>query len=149
MVRAAGLHVRLVDSPFEQPLGDRSAIDVWNRQIRWARLRRASFMLYFMPELFSGAALPAIAVTLLAAMLNWSLAGILLAFGALWYGAEMLLARAAGWPLTPLYPIYGLVRDLMLPLLWGYAWLNKGFVWRGNQMSVDENAVPADLTAAE
>jgi ceramide glucosyltransferase len=41
VVRGAGLKVRLVDRPFPQPLGYRSAADVWSRQLRWARLRRA------------------------------------------------------------------------------------------------------------
>ena len=44
IVRNAGLKVRLVDRPFPQPLGDRTAAEVWNRQLRWARLRRASFL---------------------------------------------------------------------------------------------------------
>jgi ceramide glucosyltransferase len=38
VVRGAGLKVRLVDRPFPQPLGYRSAADVWSRQLRWARL---------------------------------------------------------------------------------------------------------------
>jgi hypothetical protein len=41
------------------------------------------------------------------------------------------------------------MRDLLLPLLWVNAWRNSGFVWRGNQMSVDDEAIPADLTAAD
>jgi ceramide glucosyltransferase len=149
VVRAASLHVRLVDPPFEQPLGRRSATDIWNRQIRWARLRRASFMLYFAPELLSGAALPLVATALLAAALGRSIPGAVVAFGMVWYGAEFILARIAGWPVTALYPIHGLVRDLLLPLLWVNAWRNSGFVWRGNQMSVDDEAIPADLTTAD
>jgi ceramide glucosyltransferase len=149
VVRAAGLQVRLVDPPFEQPLGRRSATDVWNRQIRWARLRRASFTLYFLPELLSGAFFPLLAVALLAAALGWSVIASMLAFAAAWYGAEILLTHTSGWPLTPLYPLYGLVRDLMLPALWIDAWLNNGFVWRGNPMSVDDDTVPADLTTAD
>ena len=58
VVRAAGLRVRLVDGPFEQPLGRRSFKEVWRRQTRWARLRRAGFPLFFMPEIFGGAVLP-------------------------------------------------------------------------------------------
>jgi ceramide glucosyltransferase len=149
VVRAAGLHVRLVDPPFEQPLGERSVRDVWNRQIRWARLRRASFMLYFAPEILSGAALPLMAVAFLAAGLGLSVPAALLLFGVIWYGAEVLLAHVAGWPVTLLYPVHGLTRDLLLPLLWVDAWRNSGFVWRGNQMSVDDDALPADLTAAD
>src|SRR5215831_8723974 len=60
IVRAAGLKVRLVDWPFAQPLGRRSASEVWNRQLRWARLRRASFFVYFLPELLSGGIVPMI-----------------------------------------------------------------------------------------
>jgi ceramide glucosyltransferase len=141
--------VRLVDPPFEQPLGERSARDVWSRQIRWARLRRASFMLYFAPELLSGGALPLLAVVVVSAGLGWSIPAALLAFGAVWYGAEVMLAHVAGWPLSPLYPIHGLTRDLLVPLLWLDAWRNSGFVWRGNQMSVDSDALTADLTAAD
>src|SRR4030088_211444 len=42
LMRAAGLRIHLVDAPFEQPLGYRSAAEVWARQLRWARLRQAS-----------------------------------------------------------------------------------------------------------
>jgi ceramide glucosyltransferase len=40
VVRDLGLRVRLVDAPFEQPLGYRSAGEVWARQLRWAKLRQ-------------------------------------------------------------------------------------------------------------
>src|SRR5262249_59960885 len=58
IVRDAGLKVRLIDRPLAQPLGHRGAREVWNRQLRWARLRRASFLLYFLPEILSGGLLP-------------------------------------------------------------------------------------------
>ena len=41
VIRSRGLRVRLVDTPFEQPLGRRSLREVWSRQVRWARLRRS------------------------------------------------------------------------------------------------------------
>ena len=62
VVRRAGLRVRLVDAPFEQPLGYRSAAEMWRRQVRWARLRRTSFKTYFMPEILAGGAWPLLAV---------------------------------------------------------------------------------------
>src|SRR5215831_18501156 len=58
LVRAAGLRVRLVDRPFEQPLGYRRAGEVWARQRRWARLRTASFKQYYLLEALSGGAVP-------------------------------------------------------------------------------------------
>jgi len=57
VVRGAGRKVQLVDRPFPQPLGYRSAAEVWHRQVRWARLRRASFFAYFLPEAVSGGVL--------------------------------------------------------------------------------------------
>ena len=137
IVRDAGLKVRLIDRPLAQPLGHRGAREVWNRQLRWARLRRASFLLYFLPEILSGGLLPMIIVGVLAKAFGLPLALCLASFGTLWYGSEMLLAAVAGWHVSPLYPIYGFVRDLILPALFVGALRGSDFVWRGNQMRVE------------
>ena len=137
IVRDAGLKVRLIDRPLAQPLGHRGAREVWNRQLRWARLRRASFLLYFLPEILSGGLLPMTIVGVLAKAFGLPLALCLASFGTLWYGSEMLLAAAAGWHVSPLYPIYGFVRDLILPALFVGALRGSDFVWRGNQMQVE------------
>jgi ceramide glucosyltransferase len=141
VVRSAGLKVRLVDRPFPQPLGRRTAGEVWNRQVRWARLRRASFFLCFLPEILSGGIWPMIAIAIVANGFDqgFGLSPLLIAavFGAFWYGAEMLLAAAAGWPLSALSPLYGLARDLLLPALFVSALRANDFVWRGNEMEVE------------
>jgi len=137
IVRDAGLKVRLVDQPLAQPLGRRSAAEVWNRQLRWARLRRASFLIYFLPEILSGGILPMIAVAILANAFGLPLALSVGTFGALWYGGEMILAATAGWHLSPLSPLYGLARDLLLPVLFVGALRGNDFVWRGNEMQVE------------
>ena len=74
IVRDAGHKVRLIDRPLAQPLGHRTASEVWNRQLRWARLRRASFFLYFAPEIFSGGVLPMIGVAYMAHEFGWPVA---------------------------------------------------------------------------
>jgi ceramide glucosyltransferase len=137
IVRDAGLKVRLVDRPFEQPLGYRTAAEVWNRQVRWARLRRASFFAYFLPELFSGGVLPMIAFAFVAEAAGLPVALSTLLFGAVWYGAEMLLAAAADWYIGALFPVVALTRDLLLPVLFFSALRGNGFVWRGNEMQVE------------
>ncbi len=58
VVRRAGKRVRLVDRAFGQPLGMRSAAQIWSRQVRWAKLRRATFPVFFLPEVLSGACAP-------------------------------------------------------------------------------------------
>jgi ceramide glucosyltransferase len=137
IVRRAGLRVRLIDRPLAQPLGCRTAAEVWNRQVRWARLRRASFFVYFLPEAISGGALPMIVLALIAPALGLPVALSVASLGALWYGSEILLAAVAGWHLSPLSPLHALARDLMLPVLFISAMRGDDFVWRGNEMQVE------------
>ena len=134
LVRAAGRHVHLVAAPFEQPLGPRSAGEVWSRQLRWARLRRVTFPLFFAPEIGTGALLP---LGLGAAFVEGAPALLALAaMGALWYGAEYRLAARAGWHRSPRLLLAFLVRDAMLPALWTGAWMQSAIVWRGNAMDI-------------
>ena len=137
IVRNAGLKVRLVDQPFPQPLGHRTAAEVWNRQLRWARLRRASFLAYFLPEAISGGLLPMIALAVAAPHLGLPATLSVMVLGALWYGSETLLAAIAGWHLSAFYPLYCLARDLTLPVLFVKALRSDDFVWRGNEMQVE------------
>lgn len=136
LVREAGLHVHLVSSPFEQPLGTRTARQVWIRQIRWARLRRVTFPLFFAPEILIGGALPLLAGAYAAHNSGYNLLGTLAGLAVLWYGAEFMLARIKGWHMSWRYPLVCLVRDCVLPAIWAYAWVGKNVVWRGNAMTI-------------
>jgi ceramide glucosyltransferase len=145
LVRTLGLDVRLVDAPFAQPLGHRRFVEVWRRQTRWARLRHACFPRLFLPEVLSGALLPLLAMAVVASTLGWPLAPSLGALAALWYGAEMALARAAGWDCPALYPLHAALRDLLLPCIWLDGLIGTEFVWRGNAMSsVQDEPVLSD-----
>jgi ceramide glucosyltransferase len=136
LVRGAGLRVRLVDAPFEQPLGRRGARQVWARQARWARLRRATFPAHFAPEILSGAALPLIAGAYAAAVGGHSVPAVVAALLALWYGAEAALARSKGWHLSWRLPAACLVRDCLIPAIWVCAWTGGQAVWRGKAVEV-------------
>ncbi len=147
LVRAAGLRVRLVDGPFPQPLGRREALAVWQRQVRWARLRRASFPLYFSAELISGGFVAVLAAMATAALIGTSILGAAAATAAFWYGSELLLAYACGWPVSWRTPLAAVMRDLLQPVIYFAGWRDAGFEWRGNAMSVD--ASPAATTPAD
>ncbi len=134
VVRRAGKRVRLVDRAFGQPLGMRSAAQIWSRQVRWAKLRRATFPVFFLPEVLSGACAPLLAAVYAAEAMDVSGVGVAAALGAVWYGCEAMLARTAGWHLSTLSPLAWVARDLMLPVLWVQAWLGNSFSWRGNDM---------------
>jgi ceramide glucosyltransferase len=146
VVRSQGLRVRLVDAPFEQPLGSRSRPQILDRQIRWARLRRATFPLCYAPELLAGSVAPLVAAALAAPIveLDGVLAAALLAV--VWFGTEALLARGAGWHLSFASPLAWLVRDIALPLIWLKGWTGDGFNWRGNDMTVAEPATATGQT---
>lgn len=137
IVRGAGLKVSLVDRPLAQPLGQRSAREVWNRQLRWARLRRASFLMYFLPEILSGGVPPMICAAILAQPFGWPVLLSIPMFALFWYGSEMVLAAACRWHVSPFHPLYGLIRDLMLPVLFVAALRGDDFIWRGNAMRVE------------
>jgi ceramide glucosyltransferase len=143
LVHRAGLNVHLVPAPFDQPLGARAWRDVWARQLRWARLRRATFPLHFTPELVTSGLFALIAAGVGAGVfgLPWWLATMLNAL--VWYGAEAALARAAGWRLSIASPLAFLLRDLALPWLWIQAWSGNAFEWRGNAMTVAAEDAPA------
>ena len=130
IVRAAGLRVRLTDAPFGQPLGRRSLKEVWQRQTRWARLRRACFPLFFLPEILGGAVLPVLLAGYAAEAAAISVPGTVIVLALGWYGAETGLAKIAGWHVTLMYPIHAALRDLLLPVLWIDGWVGTSFVWR-------------------
>jgi ceramide glucosyltransferase len=138
LVRAAGLRVRLVDAPFEQPLGHRGAREVWARQRRWARLRTASFKQYYLLEALSGGAVPLALSVYVIAALGLPLITALLPV-AIWYGAEAALCVCAGWHLGWRSPLAWMLRDLLLPLLWILGWLGTGVTWRGHHISTVES----------
>jgi len=145
IVRAHGLDVRLVDRPFEQPLGPKTAKQVWNRQVRWARLRRATFPAFYAPEILTGSALPMAAGVFAAPAFELDPVSALFALLLVWFGTEAVLARAAGWHVGALSPLAWLVRDLLLPVLWLEGWAGNKFVWRGNDMSVAKGAASQQI----
>jgi ceramide glucosyltransferase len=133
LVRSAGLRVRLAQHPFPQPIGRRGFVQVWSRQLRWARVRRAGFVWLFAPEILTGAVAPAVATLALVALgaLNpW----VFVAGFVAWYGLEWALARVAGWPAGLRDLVTWIMRDVLIPALWCCAWAGRGFVWRGTAM---------------
>jgi ceramide glucosyltransferase len=138
LIRRQGFNAHLVDRPFQQPLGKRRLRDVWSRQLRWARLRRATFPFFFAPEIFTTSLLTFIAAAVAAPEFGIDpIVGAVLA-AAFCYSAEAILALVAGWPLSWRSPAAWLARDVLLPFLWARGWSGRNVMWRGNAMDVDE-----------
>ncbi|MBX9741486.1 MAG: glycosyltransferase [Beijerinckiaceae bacterium] len=148
LARARGLKVRLVARPFPQPIGFRTAGAVWSRHLRWARLRRATFPLLFAPEILSIMIAPGAAALAAAHAAALPLPPVALAFAALWYVPEALLARLAGWPLSWRSPLAFMARDMLMLGLWCAAWTGSSFVWRGHAMTTSSGAAAARTHAS-
>ena len=138
LLHAQKLKVNLVDNPFEQPLGARTAPEVWARQTRWSRLRRMTFPLLFVPELLAGGLFPLVGALAFAHSVELNIIAVAVPFLALWFGAEAALARCAGWHWSIRMPLACLLRDALLPLLWVDAWMSSSFTWRGTKMEPRE-----------
>jgi ceramide glucosyltransferase len=139
MVRRRGLKARLA-MPSSQPLGARTAADVWSRQLRWARLRRVTFPLEFAPEIITGSAVPIMSAALAAYGLGFSVPLTILLYLAVWYAPEMALAKLCRWPANMSLLFALLLRDGMIPALWVAAWMGRNFTWRGTGIEVDAGA---------
>jgi ceramide glucosyltransferase len=136
LVRAGGRRVRLAGPSFHQPIGERCATRVINRQTRWAQLRRMTFPGYFLPEILTGSLSPAFAGALASEMLGGPGLIIAAVFVSVWFGLEAVLARVAGWPLSWRSPFAWLVRDALISLIWVRAFTAGGYEWRGNRISI-------------
>lgn len=139
LVRSAGLQVHLVDAPFGQPIGTRRLADVWRRQLRWSRLRRATFPLLYPLE---GLISPLAAATGLASTapsLGVSPWIGLLALMAC-YGAELALVRRLGWPHGRAGLAAALVRDLLIPAIWIAGLFGRQVRWHGRTVPVARRA---------
>ncbi|HLH50498.1 MAG TPA: glycosyltransferase, partial [Roseiarcus sp.] len=139
LVHRAGLSAHIVDGSFAQPLGARTWREVWLRQVRWARLRRATFPWHFAPELLTTSLFAIGAAFLGAPALDWRPWPAAFGAAAIWYSAEAMLAAIAGWPLRLSSPLAWIVRDLALPAVFVQAWTSDEFTWRGNEMTVAED----------
>lgn len=148
LVRRRGLRVRLVGRLLPQPLGHRSIGETWHRHLRWAQLRRDSFPALFAGEVLATSLLPALAAYGLAHELGWSAPWMAPAASVtLWVAVEAALARAARWPLSPLYPAACVTRDVLATVIWVLAWFRTRYSWRGNRVDMGDVANAATGSA--
>lgn len=147
-IRNMGREVTLTPLPFSQPIGQRRFADVWARQLRWSRVRRDAFPQMFVCEILNGGALP-ILFAVLAVAFSEASPLIGLGYGALWYLAEVLLYRRAGWPLGwQGIALFGL-RDLMIPAIWLATYARRGFEWRGNTLTAQDSPARQHMPAPQ
>lgn len=133
-----GLKTRYADLVVRQPLGLRSLRQVWDRQLRWAMLRKAQVGPIFALEPLGTFVLPGVAALLSAPLLGLGpLAGCLLSC-ALWLLVDTVLSGTCRWPVSPLTPLASLAREMLGLPLWVTAWMRRSYVWRGHSIAIGE-----------
>ncbi len=142
IVYAQAKRVDLPQLPFSQPIGTRKLRQVWDRHLRWSRVRRDGFPWLFAGEFLNGPAIATVFFALAMVMLGRSPVFVLAYLG-LWYAPEVWLIRRARWP-SGWKDFAALpVRDLLLPVMWAVTYLRRDIEWRGNAMSVPAPTSPS------
>ncbi len=130
VVRRNGYRVRLAQRTVPQPLGIRSLKQIWQRQCRWAQLRRRSFPALYVLEPLT-MLLPTLSIAAIAASVGeLPMLEATTLFVSLWIGSEVALAKCASWRCTQ-GTLNGIVlRELMCPIVWLAGWRATPFTWR-------------------
>jgi len=142
LARRSGRCVKLIDVPVPQPLGRRSFVEIWRRQIRWAQLRRQSFPGLFAGEPLSTSLFPAIAGGAAAELSGFGFLTGFMTSLALWVAVETAFAALAGWRWGLRYALACLVRDGFALAIWLLAWGRHTYEWRGNSVDMRRLRLP-------
>lgn len=129
LVRGLARRVTLTPQPFPQPIGRRSLRAVWDRQLRWSRVRRDGFPTLFIAEVLNTPVLPALAIGLGFGPI--AAAALLCVL----YAAEAVLLWRCGWPHGWRDLLAMPIRDALILPLWLTTFAARGFQWRGTEMA--------------
>jgi ceramide glucosyltransferase len=135
-MRRAGLGTAIAEGVALQDGGPRTLSEVFARHLRWAVCRRIEAPLAFAAEPACGLAAAAIAAALAAPGLGLPAAAAALAVAFLWILVETGLAALKGWPLSPGMAAAILLREAMLPAVWGAALATRRIVWGGRAIAL-------------
>jgi ceramide glucosyltransferase len=114
-----------------QPLGRRSLRDVADRQERWMVIRRTEEPFAFAAEPFTSCLFGALAGAAGAGLLALPSWLVFAATVAGWLLLESLAVAAKGWGWSWRFPLAGLCRELMIPVLWVRAMFARRVRWAG------------------
>jgi ceramide glucosyltransferase len=131
-LRGLGGRFRLARRAAIRPIGRRGWRDTALRHLRWKNCTKCHDPAAFLLELaIGGLVFNLLGAAALADLLGWSWWAGLGASAGIWYGAELLLTLALGWPLAWRSPIAWVLRDLAHPALTVAAAFTRAIEWRG------------------
>ncbi|MFT4098228.1 MAG: glycosyltransferase family 2 protein [Rhodoblastus sp.] len=140
-----GLRTIIIGAPIYQMLGVRRFKDVYNRQMRWAVIRRQNELPGFLVEPMGLSICVALAAAFAAPLFGWPPLAAFLGALVFWFVCETALALARGWDVSVSAPAVMIARDAMMTSVWLRAWFTKRVVWAAEvyDSRQDPGAAPA------
>lgn len=145
---AIGLRTVFAHRTLRQIIGWRTLREIYDRQLRWAVIRRAHEPVTFTLEPFSSPLPAALAAAVAAPLVGLS---PLAAFGLsllLWFGVEIGVSALKGWDVSLYSPIAFVGRELLALSSWLRAWTTRDVTWANDRLNVAPVARPAAADAA-
>lgn len=137
-MRMLGLRIVLAGEPVEQPIGRISLRTHWQRQLRWARIRKAQLRERYIAELL-GQSFVSLGLGLLLTAGFWGEAWNLALLGhiALWWFCDWKLQNRMGDSMSveKHFPLW-MLRELFQLPIWIYCICGKTVQWRGRKLRV-------------
>src|SRR5581483_7922790 len=136
-LRGLGGRFALASRPAQRPIGARAWREIALRHLRWKNCTKCHDPAAFLLEVWIGGlvfnALGAVALAQLLGVAWWAGLGL---SAAIWYGGELFLNLAAGWPMTWRSPLAWVLRDLAHPALTLAAAFTHELEWRGTRIAM-------------
>ncbi|HEY1736824.1 MAG TPA: glycosyltransferase [Methylovirgula sp.] len=143
-----GLKTVFAHRPLRQFIGKRSLREIYQRQLRWAVIRRAHEPLTYPLEPLSSPLPAAIAAAFAAPLVGLSAFTAFASTLAIWFAVEILIAWVKDWEVS-VASLAGFVgREILALTTWLQAWTTKDVVWADTRLDVFNGAREAPNSAA-
>lgn len=135
-----GLRTVFAGKEIRQVIGRRPFSEVWDRHLRWMVIRRIQAPLAFCGEPLVSGAFTALAGSVGAAVFGapwWLMAAVTLGG---WVSLDLGFFAAKGWGWSWTSPLAGLCREVLIPVMWLKALVDRKVTWAGLPFDVPAKA---------
>jgi ceramide glucosyltransferase len=137
---ALGLKTVFAHRPLRQFIGKRSLREIYQRQLRWAVIRRAHEVFTFPLEPLSSPLPAAIAAGFAARLVGLPALTAFASTLGVWFAAEILIAWIKGWEISFVSPAGFIGREILALATWLQAWTTNDVVWANGRFDVFSGA---------
>jgi ceramide glucosyltransferase len=144
-----GLKTVFAHKTLRQITGERRLREIYDRQLRWAVIRRAHEPVAFPLEPLSSPLPAAIAAAIAAPLVGLSAFAAFALSLILWFSCEIAVAWLKGWEVSLFSPVAFIGRELLALASWLRAWTTKDVTWANGRFDIFNGArEPAPVLSA-